>query len=143
MQCPFQVYGSQSSSYWYPFISFQVLGTCLIATGTAPEHHFTLDLEGILDPIALHSGSLASSKTVLLLQWECHLAPSAVPWPAQMVPKTIRKWVRFAKCHSRAPEGLHNGAQSVQNVDEADKKQPVSQPASSQESGAGGRGRSP
>ena len=38
--CPLQVYGSQSSSYWYLFTSFQVLGSCLIATGTAQNPIF-------------------------------------------------------------------------------------------------------
>ena len=50
VQYPFQVYGSQSSSYWYLFTSFQVLGTCLIATGAAQDSHLTFHFGVILVP---------------------------------------------------------------------------------------------
>ena len=75
---------------WYLITCFQVLGTCLIATGTAPEHQITLHVEGILDPMAQPS-ILDSSKAVLPPAWEFHLAPCGVPGPAPLVPNTTRK----------------------------------------------------
>ena len=101
VQCPFQVYGLLSSSYLVSVTSFTVLGTCLIATATAQEHHFIVTLGGIVDPMALQSSTLASSKTTLPLRWESHLAPSRVPWPAPMVQNTTRKCPRSAKCNPR------------------------------------------
>ena len=87
-QCA-QVYRSQSSGcYQYLCTSFQVLGTCLIATGKAHGNNFTLDLEETLDPTALQPGILDSCKTLLSPSWESHSAPSGVPWPAKACPNS-------------------------------------------------------
>ena len=65
IQCPFQGYGSQSSSYWYLFTRFQTISACLIATGTAQDPQFTTLFDGILDlPMALQSGIQDSSNTM-------------------------------------------------------------------------------
>ena len=110
VQCPFQVYGSQSSSYWYLFTSFQVLDTCLIATGTAPEHHFTIDFGGILDPMALQSGTLASSKTALLLKKGMPFSTFwQVPWPAQVYPNGTKGIQQVPL----KPQGIQNGFQAT------------------------------
>ena len=47
---------------WCLVISFQVLGTCLIATDTAKKHSFTPHLYMIMVAMALQSGTLVPAK---------------------------------------------------------------------------------
>ena len=128
---PFQVSGSQPSSYWYLFTSFTILGTCLIATGTTQDQHFTAHFEGILKPMALQSGMFDSSKTMRLHRWESYLPPSGVPWPAPMVPITTTEEVpHLSKMHPKSP------SQNIQNKHKPLK--PASKSARNQGPAAGG-----
>ena len=57
--------GHQSSvDAGYLLTIFQVLATCLMAIWTAQETHLRIHLEGILDPMTLHSGGAPNSKAV-------------------------------------------------------------------------------
>ena len=104
VQCPFQVYGSQSSSYWYQFTSFQVLGTCLIASSTAQEHHFTVTFGWIHLAMALQSGTWLQQNSAR----DCHLGLFRLPWPTVCPNGT--KGIQQVPL---MPQGLQNGSQWI------------------------------
>ena len=60
--------------------------------------------------MALQSGILDSSKTVLPPGWESHLLRSGAPLPAPMVPNTTRKCPRSPKCYARTTGGLQRAS---------------------------------
>ena len=124
---------------WYLFTSFQVLGTCLIATGTPQVHDFTLTFGWIHLAIALRSDILDSSKTVLLLKWEHHLAPCGVPLPPQVCPNGTKGmlWTPQAPSVLKASiidaKGLPNGANQHHKAatsKQANQPSAISNPAS-------------